>query len=233
MNNDIQEAKRLLPLPQLMERLGFFDHAKKSARCPFHQPDKHPSFSVFQKDGQWFFKCFTGCGEGDEINFLATVKGIDNKEAAKEFLCMAGVNTERKVPVSAPKQEQTPKPVVTPRPLAKLLDAVCNTLRRWIVFPVPEQAPLIALWTLHTWLFEAFEYTAYLFVYSASARSGKTRVLEALELLVKNPEKAEGASAAALIRSGNEQNPPTFLLDEVDTIYNKRATAKRKICVDS
>jgi hypothetical protein len=113
-------------------------------------------------------------------------------------------------------------PAVQPRPLGQLLDAICGYLRRYVVFQSPEQPEAIALWTLHTWLFNAFDYTVYLFIYSASMRSGKTRVLEVLELLCRKPEMTPGASAAALIRSGDEENPPTLLLDEMDTVYSKR-----------
>src|SRR5262249_23345093 len=38
------------------------------------------------------FKCFAGCGEGDEITFLEKCYGISNKEATKLFLEMARVN---------------------------------------------------------------------------------------------------------------------------------------------
>jgi hypothetical protein len=101
MSAEIIEGKQRLPLPQLMERLGLGDHAKKTARCPFHRPDNTPSFSVFQhKDGkQWGWKCWAGCGSGDEINFLVKVKNIDVKEATKEFLRMAGI---------APKSQAVP-----------------------------------------------------------------------------------------------------------------------------
>ena len=37
MSDDIRIAKRRVPLPALMERLGLADHAKKSALCPFHE----------------------------------------------------------------------------------------------------------------------------------------------------------------------------------------------------
>jgi|GEM_PF-2364701 len=93
MSTDIQEAKRFLPLPKLMEQLGLGDHAKKAAKCPFHN-DTSPSFSVFQdKDGQqWKWKCFAGCGQGDEIDFLALEKfGGNVKQAFPEYLRMAGV----------------------------------------------------------------------------------------------------------------------------------------------
>ena len=85
----VQLAKLKLPLPLLMERLGLGGHAKKSGRCPFHD-DSNPSFSVFQIDGLWFFKCHAGCGEGDEINFLEKHKGVSRSDATKLYLEMAG-----------------------------------------------------------------------------------------------------------------------------------------------
>ena len=85
----IQQAKVRLPLPLLMERLGLGEHAKKNARCPFHD-DGNPSFSAFQIDGRWFWKCHAGCGEGDEINLLETLKGLSRSEATKLYLEMAG-----------------------------------------------------------------------------------------------------------------------------------------------
>src|SRR4029453_8095720 len=92
MNGDIAEAKRRLPLPALLHRLGLGEHAKKSARCPFHD-DQRNSFSVWRNGaGAWFVKCHAGCGEGDEITFLELHKRISNGEATKLFLEMAGVN---------------------------------------------------------------------------------------------------------------------------------------------
>jgi hypothetical protein len=89
--SDIGEAKSKLPLPLLMRELGLSDHAKKSARCPFHE-DRRNSFSVWQKDGVWFWKCHAGCGEGDEINFLEKHRTGSRGDAIKLYLAMAGVN---------------------------------------------------------------------------------------------------------------------------------------------
>jgi hypothetical protein len=92
MSDAIQEAKRRLPLPALMHRLGLGPHAKKSAHCTFHD-DQRNSFSVYKNgSGEFRFKCFAGCGEGDEITFLEKHYGISNKEATKLFLEIAGVN---------------------------------------------------------------------------------------------------------------------------------------------
>jgi DNA primase len=101
MNAAIQEAKRKLPLSALMYRLGRGEHAKKSARCPFHE-DQRNSFSVYKNgSGEFRFKCFAGCGEGDEITFLEKHYGISNKEAMKLFLEMAGVNGATATPRNA------------------------------------------------------------------------------------------------------------------------------------
>jgi hypothetical protein len=75
----IEEAKDRLPLPVLLHRLGLGEHAKKSARCPFHD-DQRNSFSVWRNEaGRWFWKCHAGCGDGDEISFLEKHKSIPRR----------------------------------------------------------------------------------------------------------------------------------------------------------
>jgi hypothetical protein len=103
MSDDIAEAKRRLPLPALLHRLGMGEHAKKSARCPFHE-DKHNSFSIWQGDGVWFFKCHAGCREGDEIIFLELHRKISRSDATKLYLEMAGVNCSSERPRCASPQ---------------------------------------------------------------------------------------------------------------------------------
>jgi CHC2-type zinc finger protein len=101
----IDQAKRLLPLPELMKRLGYGEHAKKSARCIWHE-DKHPSFSVFRgDDGLWHWKCFAGCGEGDEISFLRKLKRLSQTDAVSLYLDMAGFP-----PHVPPKSHEYPEP---------------------------------------------------------------------------------------------------------------------------
>src|SRR6478672_99107 len=98
LRQKIDEAKRRLPLPELLSRLGLGEHAKKSARCPFpgHE-DKHPSFSVFLgEDGFWHYKCFV-CEPkgGDEITFLAAWKRLSRSQAISLYLEMAGFPPSR------------------------------------------------------------------------------------------------------------------------------------------
>ena len=91
LKEKIGEAKRRLPLPELMAREGLSEHAKKEAHCPFHHPDKHESFSVFRGDNDfWHWKCFAGCGEGDEIMFVSKLKGLSLTDAMNLYLEQAG-----------------------------------------------------------------------------------------------------------------------------------------------
>ncbi|MGE5698335.1 MAG: DUF3631 domain-containing protein [Candidatus Sericytochromatia bacterium] len=105
---------------------------------------------------------------------------------------------------------------------AALLDKVAATLRRFVAFPSPEACDATALWAVHTHVVEVFESTPRLALLSPEPGSGKTRVLEVLELLVPRPMLAFNASTAAVFRS-IEAEHPTLLFDEVDAIFGRRA----------
>src|SRR6266446_10221528 len=87
----IDEAKRRLPMPELLAKLGLGEYAKKSARCPWHD-DQHPSFSIFKGgDGFWHYKCFVCDTQGgDEIAFLVRHLNVSRRDAIRRYLEMAG-----------------------------------------------------------------------------------------------------------------------------------------------
>src|SRR5690242_9765112 len=88
----IAEAKRRLPLPRLLVQLGLGHHARKSARCPFHD-DRKNSFSVYQnEDGVWCWKCHAGCGSGDEINLLEKTRILSRRDTIRLYLELAGID---------------------------------------------------------------------------------------------------------------------------------------------
>jgi hypothetical protein len=93
----IEEAKRRLPLPQLLAKIGDGDHAKKSTRCPFHE-DRRASFSVFQKDGMWFWKCHAGCGHGDGVDYLKKRFALATKHAIGRYCSEAGLSNGAATP---------------------------------------------------------------------------------------------------------------------------------------
>ena len=74
-----------------MEMHGDKWAACKSALCPFHN-DENPSFSVWQDArGVWRWNCFAGCGQGDEIDYLAVKLDMTKGEAIREYLEHAGL----------------------------------------------------------------------------------------------------------------------------------------------
>jgi hypothetical protein len=52
--------------------------AEISASCPFHD-DRHPSFSINGKTGQWY--CHAGCGSGNATTLLARFLQIETGQA--------------------------------------------------------------------------------------------------------------------------------------------------------
>jgi hypothetical protein len=99
--------------------------------------------------------------------------------------------------------------------LEGILHDVRAFVHRYVVLS-SEQATAIALWIAHTHAFDAADTTPYLQVTSATFGSGKTRLLEIAEPLVKDPWFTSRTSAAALVRKVDSDHP-TLLLDESDT----------------
>jgi hypothetical protein len=100
---------------------------------------------------------------------------------------------------------------------AILLDEVMLYVRRFVVLS-NEQLIAIALWVGHTHAMEAADATPYLNITSAEKRSGKTRLLEVLDLLVARPWRTGRTSAAALVRKIDDAQA-TLLLDESDAAF--------------
>jgi hypothetical protein len=110
VSRSIEVAKVKLPLPMLLVRLGLGKHAKKSARCPFHD-DQRNSFSIWQRDGAWFWKCHAHCGSGDEITLLEKHKGISNKQAVKLFLEIANGSAPSPKTLARESNSEEPTPL--------------------------------------------------------------------------------------------------------------------------
>jgi hypothetical protein len=94
----------------------------------------------------------------------------------------------------------------------------------YVIFPERTRLPL-ALWTLMTHTFDAFDAVPYLIIGSPTPRCGKTRLLECLELVVSMPKRASNVSEAALFRT-IEKFMPTLLLDEAETLSGKSERAE-------
>lgn len=106
-----------------------------------------------------------------------------------------------------------------------LLNRVAEFVERFVSFKSWSQVVAVTLWVLHTYVVDAADVTPYLAVTSAEKRSGKTRLLETLEVLVRRPALVAHISSAALYRT-IEVEAPTLLFDETDAIFHKNAGAQ-------
>ncbi|MGW4488864.1 DUF3631 domain-containing protein [Amycolatopsis sp. NPDC004368] len=103
----------------------------------------------------------------------------------------------------------------------EVLDRVRDFVLRFNAFPSEHCAPMLALWYAHTHAVDHFYVTPRLILSSVEPGSGKTRVLEVAQHLVRAPEMTISATTAALFRMVND-GPITILFDEVDTIFNPK-----------
>lgn len=122
---------------------------------------------------------------------------------------------------------------ITSGPLdgAEVLDDVAALLRKYVVFPSEDALVATTLWVAHTHAIEAFDSTPRLGIISAEKQSGKTRLLELLELLVRVPMATVNMSPAVLFRSTHAQHP-TLLIDEADTIFGPQQRASGDVNED-
>lgn len=133
---------------------------------------------------------------------------------------------EERASLAAPEREPVASPR-TPLPvLADYLAAVERFLRRYVAFPSEHEPVAVALWIAHTHLVERFETSPILAITSAEMRSGKTRVLDCLELLVPEPFRVVIPSEAVTYTVLSQRPRRTMLLDEADAIFGPR-TAER------
>lgn len=111
----------------------------------------------------------------------------------------------------------------------KLLDQTRDFLTKYVAFASPEQADAVTLWVMHTHAFAAAETTPRLSIQSAEKQSGKTRLLEVLDLLACETIQTSNISAAALFRLVAQEGNVTLLVDEVDTVFSKNGKGKEDL----
>ena len=113
----------------------------------------------------------------------------------------------------------TPLSPMTQADAARITGELLETIKGWILAYVvvgTEQAEIMSAWILHTYVFEIFEITPYLFISSPEKGSGKSTLLRILKALACRGRFSSGTSGAALARVVKACSPSLFL-DEMDT----------------
>jgi hypothetical protein len=115
---------------------------------------------------------------------------------------------------------------------AELLDELYGTLSRFVAFPGAEAAITTTLWVAATHAQLAWEHATRLVAKSPVKRCGKSRLLDLLAELCHNPLATVNISVAALVRSIGEDDPPTVLMDEADTVFARRRGERAEAAED-
>ena len=113
-----------------------------------------------------------------------------------------------------------------PKPTSELLRYVANLITRHVHLPGDHELTALCLYVLHTWAISSARVTPYVYVVSPAKRSGKTRLLETLELAVHEPLRAASVTPAALYQSIDRWKP-TLMIDEVDAVFSGSRASER------
>ena len=103
---------------------------------------------------------------------------------------------------------------------AALLDEGEACIEHYVDMP-EGGAAAVAVWTLYTFVFDAFLVTPYLMVTVPERESGKTRVTEIASYMVYRQLMVSDISAAAIFRVITEYQP-TLLFDEAQQFLNRK-----------
>ena len=163
--------------------------------------------------------------------------GLNGQERVLESRLMdLAVEVEAVRATQATSTEATPKqgrslgwtePEPWPDPVngAELLDGFKALFERFLVLP-EHGGELLALWSLYAWCFDCFDISPILAVTSPEKQCGKSRLLDVLGAVVRNPLPTSNISTAALFRI-IEQGAPTVLIDEGDAFLEGKGEEMR------
>jgi hypothetical protein len=100
-------------------------------------------------------------------------------------------------------------------PAVNVLDLVLFLIERHVAI-TSEERMVVALWMLHTYVFDHFDITPRLAVLSPASECGKTRLMALMKLLVNRPNYSDNVTPAVIYRELELRPGTTFLLDEAD-----------------
>src|SRR5262249_34475571 len=109
-----------------------------------------------------------------------------------------------------------------------LLDDLRREFSRYVALP-PHADVALALWVLHTFVFQRFDITPYLAITSPTRRCGKTVLMTLLYWLSCRGKKSDSMSRPAIYRSV-EGEKPTLVLDEVGWVLDHKDERQGILC---
>ena len=121
--------------------------------------------------------------------------------------------------VTEPSADDAGDPIVVPD-LHEHLETLVEFIGGYMVM-TRAQLETVALWIVNTHVFDEWDVTPYLGVLAPTWGSGKTRLFEVIQPLVRDGWVVVSPSAAVVYRKV-DQDRPTMLIDEIDAVFSKR-----------
>lgn len=112
--------------------------------------------------------------------------------------------------------------------LSKIIKDIQAYIMKYVAFTDSQYSLPLALWTVHTYLWDAFDATPYLVITSDTKRSGKTRLAECLSFMSRNPRNIAGMTAATIFRCIRDEMPSIFM-DEAESLASESAVVMRSV----
>lgn len=158
---------------------------------------------------------------------LSSLKYEQERSAAVKRLGIRATALDRLVNAARSRKSVTDTddlfPVVEPWPesvdLARLLDEIRRTMRRFIVCEEPVLSA-VALWVAFTWLIDRVQVAPLLVITAPEKRCGKSVLLTLVKRLSYRPLAAANISMAAVFRA-IDACAPTLVIDEADTFLGR------------
>lgn len=110
---------------------------------------------------------------------------------------------------------------------AALLDELRRSITRYVALPSANAEIGVTLWVAATHAVDALNTAARLAIRSPEKRCGKSRLLDLVGALCRNPLPTANVSSAVLYRVMGGDRKPTLIIDEADTIWGSKKTAEQ------
>ncbi|WP_416973579.1 DUF3631 domain-containing protein [Streptomyces sp. 4F14] len=110
---------------------------------------------------------------------------------------------------------------------ARVLAGLRAQIKRYVAMPGEEALTAVTLWIAATHLQRAWQHAPRLAIVAPEKRCGKSRLLDVVTETVRNPLITVNASAAAIFRSIDDEDPPALLVDEADTLFSTAKAAEK------
>lgn len=100
----------------------------------------------------------------------------------------------------------------------QIIERMAAWIRQWVVIS-DAQAIALALWAVHTWMYERFSATPYLEISASTKRSGKTTLMEVLSVITRNAKMFATIRMLAVARAIDAyEGQITLYFDEAERL---------------